>query len=116
MITTRLMAAIAAAFTVSLIGTGTSAAGDASAQTAMDPVPQVVVRYADLNLATHEGVAHLYRRIVAAARQVCPDAPSRELRRAAVADQCRAAVVSRAVQRVNDVHLSAIHQATNPRG
>ena len=114
--TTKSLTVLAAAFTMSLIGTGISAGAAARAETAIDPAPRVLVRYADLNLATTDGVARLYRRIVAAAQQVCPAAPSRELRRAAVAEQCRVAVVSRAVQQVNDVHLSAIHQATNPRG
>jgi len=43
----------------------------AQAEVSWGSTPQVVVRYADVNLSTEYGVQVLYRRLQAAARQVC---------------------------------------------
>src|SRR4051812_36467232 len=62
-----------------------------------DGAPSVAVRYDDLNLSSDAGVEALYRRISSAARQVCPDAYSRDLRFAAASRSCQAIAVARAV-------------------
>jgi len=68
--------------------------------------PSVKVRYDDLNLATSAGVNVLYRRISAAARQVCPDIYSRDPHVALAAQHCQAAAVAKAVTEVNSPSLA----------
>jgi UrcA family protein len=86
--------------------------GEASAAPvqAPDAAPRVVVRYDDLNLATHEGTLALYHRIIAAARSVCPrEDASRELTIVALARKCQASAIDRAVHEVHSSQLAAIH-------
>src|SRR5260370_10466526 len=64
---------------------GIMAAGGASAARLDSDAPSVVVKYSEQSLATDDGVYALYRPITAAARQVCPDAWTRDLRRKAQA-------------------------------
>jgi UrcA family protein len=71
-------------------------------------VPSVTVRYDDLDLATTHGAHMLYRRIVAAAEQVCP-ARTRDLAKLARAHSCQVNAVSRAVHDVNSPQLAAIY-------
>jgi UrcA family protein len=73
--------------------------------------PSVSVRYDDLNLSTSDGVNSLYRRISAAARDVCPGVYSRDLAEAAIARHCEADAVARAVSQVNNAHLAMVHAA-----
>lgn len=71
--------------------------------------PSVAVRYDDLNLSSDVGVEALYRRISNAARQVCPDAYSRDLRFAAASKTCQANAVARAVNDVSIPKLAQVH-------
>jgi UrcA family protein len=79
-------------------------------------VPSVKVRYDDLNLATPSGTNTLYRRISAAARDVCPDLYSRDLHVVLAAQHCQAAAIARAVSEVNSPSLAMLHAARTSRG
>jgi UrcA family protein len=81
-----------------------------------DDPPSVTVRYDDLNLSTSAGVDALYRRISNAARQVCPDARSRDLGIVAASERCQANAVAQAVRDVNNPHLALVHASHVSRG
>jgi UrcA family protein len=78
--------------------------------------PSVAVRYDDLNLSTTAGVDRLYRRISAAARDVCPDIYSRDPHVVLAAHQCQAAAISKAVSQVNNPRLAMLHAAHSSHG
>jgi len=84
-------------------------AGTAAATTPDDP-PSVRVGYGDLNLDTDAGARMLYRRLLVAAQQVCPDADSRELARAANARACQHQAIERAVRAVGSPKLAAVYE------
>ncbi len=74
-----------------------------------DGYPAVAVSYGDLNLSTSEGVLTLYRRIAAAANQVCGGNPDPRDRHAVVWSRvCRQAAMARAVQAVGNPRLAAL--------
>jgi UrcA family protein len=85
------------------------------AATPDDVVPYVVVKYGDLNLSTEEGNRTIYRRIIAAARQVCPDEGSRDLQAFAISRACRDAAIARAVAAVPSRRLAELHAMHNKR-
>jgi UrcA family protein len=74
----------------------------------------VSVSYSDLNLATEQGNLALYKRIVSAARQVCPTNTGPNARLAAEAQQCVDQAVARAVKDVQSAKLAEL-QATRVR-
>jgi UrcA family protein len=77
-----------------------------------DKVPSLTVRYADLNLNSAEGAATLYKRILIAARTVCPgDESDRQLRPISVRPSCTDQSVARAVSQVNSSALNAYYNA-----
>lgn len=94
-----------------LVGLGASVAG---AATATDEGPAVSVNYSDLNLATEQGTVALYKRIVSAARQVCPANTGPNARLAAEARHCVDQAVARAVRDVQSAKLAEL-QATRTR-
>jgi UrcA family protein len=110
--TSKHVLAVAAGLAVGIFNVATSVAATPSD----GDVRQVVVRYADLNLATPEGAARLHQRIVAAAKRVCPDAHIRNLYAAAQAHECQADAIRHAVNDVNNVRLSAIYAAKSHGG
>jgi UrcA family protein len=67
------------------------------------------VQYGDLNLAKPEGVARLYRRIVAAAQQVCDSRQGRSLQAQAQDSICTKESIARAVAAVDQPTLTALH-------
>ena len=69
---------------------------------------KMVVHYGDLNLANPEGVERLYRRIVAAAGQVC-DSKDRSLQVQARDGICQKQSIARAVALVNQPALRAFY-------
>ena len=80
-----------------------------------DNVRQVVVRYGDLNISNAQGAAMLYRRIAAAADDVCnADYGIRELGLRANVDACVRKAISGAVNKVGRPELFAIYNARNP--
>ncbi len=102
------LAAILSAATLIIAAAPARAAGE-------DTPAQYVVRYTNLDLQTDAGASALYRRIAAAARQVCPDY-SREPARVAAMRACRADAIERAVAGVGNERLAAIHAARVQRG
>ena len=70
---------------------------------------QATVRYSDLDLASKDGAATLYRRIVTAAHRVCPEDGLRDPRLARVIRECREQAIARAVDAVGSPQLAAVH-------
>ena len=68
-----------------------------------------VVRFKDLDLSTAEGAQTLYERISFAARVVCRDVGSTEMR------ECRARAVDDAVRAVGRPLLSSVHRSSVDR-
>ncbi len=97
-----LLGAAAAAFLICAAGAG--------AAPAAEDVPQVVVRYADLNLANEQGLKTLYRRIAAAAQAVCPQSADRELSLRSLVQECREQAIARAIHDVNIPQLAALQR------
>ncbi|MBS0612348.1 MAG: UrcA family protein [Proteobacteria bacterium] len=105
----RTVAGRAAAALLAL-GTAAALTGTAAAATPDEP-PSVRVGYGDLNLDTDAGAHVLYRRLRAAARQVCSDdADSREVARAANARACQHQAIERAVRTVGSPRLAAWYE------
>ncbi len=94
--------AISAAFVLA------SSLGIANAAPPADNVRSAVVSYGDLNIRSAEGAQALYRRIAAAARQVCPLPDPRDLVRAGSVHACREAAIARAVRDINNPPLAAL--------
>ena len=79
-------------------------------------VPTVVVKYSQDSLATDEGVTALYRRITAAARQVCPTEPTRDLKMQSLIYECRNQAVARAIRQIDNSRLAALHAVHSKNG
>lgn len=75
---------------------------------AADAAPSVRVSYAGLDLKSEQGARILYRRISAAAEQVCPSADPRALVEFSASRACRAQAVARAIQEVGNPKLAAM--------
>jgi UrcA family protein len=91
---------------------GVVAAGTAGAASLAAPagdVPSVVVKYDGASLATDRGVNDLYRRIMFAARKVCPDPSSRDLFGQRQAQECRNQAVARAIRQIDNSQLAALY-------
>jgi UrcA family protein len=85
-------------------------AGSAAAVTRADEAPSVTVRYQDLDLSSSEGIANLYRRIRAAAVEVCKPAEVSQSLQLALLSEWNACIghsVANAVIRVHNEKLSA---------
>lgn len=95
---------------------GALGAGTASAAAAEIDVPSLVVRYSNLSLATDDGVSTLYRRLVFAAKEVCPEQPFRSLRAQTMVQECRAHAVSRAVEQIHNTRLAELHATSSKNG
>jgi UrcA family protein len=74
-------------------------------------VPQVKVKYADLNLSSPAGAAVLYQRIRVAATQVCGTPDRRDLGRFEQAKTCTARAIANAVTAVGNDALTNLYQA-----
>jgi UrcA family protein len=88
---------------------GVIGAGAASAAAPGNDVPSVVVKYTAQNLSTDEGVNDLYRRIMYAAKKVCPDASIRDLSALKRAEECRDQAASRAIRQIDNSQLAALY-------
>jgi len=75
----------------------------------------VVVRYAPASLATEAGVRRLYRRIVMAAAEVCPDAPGDLTHIDVHVRACRARAIDQAVRSIGNLQLAQL-QRTHASG
>ena len=76
-------------------------------------VREATVRYGDLDLSSPQGAAALYRRIGAAAEEVCRPLEGRELGRVVRFRACKQRAIADAVSRVNRPELFAIYNAHN---
>jgi UrcA family protein len=95
---------------------GVMAAGAAGAAAPDSDVLRVVVKFDDLTLGTDSGVDQLYRRIVSAAKQVCPDGTMRDLGAHLRAEQCRKQAVARAIQQIDNPRLAMLHAVRSKSG
>ena len=88
----------------------------AGAATVDADAPSLVVKYNTQSLATDAGVQQLYRRILGAAKQVCPDEGIRDLGSNARIEACRTKAVARAVQHIDNTRLAALYAASSKSG
>ena len=95
---------------------GTLAAGTANAASPDSNLPTIVVKYSEQTLATDEGLHTLYRRITNAAKQVCPDASSRDLSRQVKSAQCQNQAIARAIRQIDNSSLAALHAVHSKNG
>jgi UrcA family protein len=72
------------------------------------------VSYDDLNLATSRGAAELYHRITAAAYSVCWPLDHGDIRGQAALKSCIREATQKAVAKVNNAALTAIHMGLQP--
>jgi UrcA family protein len=107
-----------AKFGLLLLGSlaGIMAAGGASAARLDSDGLSIVVKYSEQSLATDDGVSALYRRITAAAKQVCPDAGTRDWGLQAQVDRCRNDAIARAIRQIDNSRLAALHAARSKNG
>jgi len=77
-------------------------------------VPEALVRYGDLDLATDAGAHELYRRILIGSQLVCGNPDHRDLVAMRVSRNCRMEAIQRAVQAVGNPQLAAISAAHSP--
>jgi UrcA family protein len=94
---TTLVGAIAASFAV------LPAAADSF------DAPQITVKYGDLNLGNSQGVATLYSRIQAAAKNVCWQFEGSGIQNTVERNRCVDKAISGAVTKVNNSALSAMY-------
>jgi UrcA family protein len=105
----RVARTVVTALVASAIGSSVSFA---QVPTQDDAIPQISVKYSDLNLATEEGSRALYRRLVAAAEHVCPDRGYvTELRYNRDVQRCIADTVDRAVKGIDHPRFARVAAA-----
>jgi UrcA family protein len=92
---------------------GAVSAGAVSAATTDEDVPTMTVRYNPSSLETDQGAKALYRRLVNAAVEVCPQYGSTRWVTDAVR-HCRELAIANAVFKINNPRLAAVH-ATNAK-
>jgi UrcA family protein len=74
-----------------------------------ESAPSVVVKYSHQDLSTEQGVKEVYRRIVRASRQVCPDTSFRDLSLQEKIAECRDQAVARAIRQIDNSQLAALY-------
>ena len=75
-----------------------------------EPMPQITVSFADLNLSNPLGIATLYGRLQWAAHEVCGSEPrARDFGVHAAWSQCVTAALDTAVAQVHSAELAALH-------
>src|ERR1700728_3689643 len=79
-----------------------------AADVSSDSVPMKTVSYGDLNLAHAQGIEQLYRRIVAAAQQVCNPLNGRSFVEKQQFSICTRQSIARAVSAVDQPALTAL--------
>ena len=93
------------------------AAGVAGAATDNDnDTPSVVVRFSSESLATDRGAQQIYNRILAAAKQVCPEEYTLEIGVSKGAQACRAQAVAHAIHQFGNSRLAAVHATRSKNG
>jgi len=74
-----------------------------------------VVHYEDLDLSRPEDARRLYGRIKRAARTVCDNHPSSDIKRLNEYEKCLGKAMTEAVEKVQSEQVTAIHRAHNQR-
>jgi len=95
---------------------GATAAGAVSAATPDDNALSVTVHYKPQNLDTSNGARALYRQLVNAAAEVCPDFSTNPHWSSDAVRQCREQSVARAVFKINSPKLVAVYTAYSKNG
>jgi UrcA family protein len=78
---------------------------------AVPDVPQMTVRFADLDLTKIDGAAVLYKRLQAAAETVCGPREDRDPAKQAAFKKCVQSALASAVTRVDRAELTAYYRA-----
>lgn len=100
------------AVAVGVVLTGCHVLANAGDRESAAQVRSVIVRYAELDLSKPQGIDVIYRRIQAAAKQVCrADTSVTALYDRASQNICYRDAIERAVRQVNLVALTALHRA-----
>lgn len=101
----------------SIFGALVLSCGAASMAANSSDQPQIAVKFGDLNPSNPESAAVLYRRLVAAAYEVCKpyDIDRNILSSQAPLRACVQKALAGAVNAVGRPELTAIYSATNPR-
>ncbi len=86
--------------------------GAASAATGDDDVPSVAIHYDRQSLDTDSGARMLYRRIVFAAAEVCPQPSGSRPFISGAVRRCREESLARAVMKINHSRLVAVYAAS----
>lgn len=87
-----------------------------AAPPASSDVVRVAVSYADLDLTTQDGIQALHRRVLVAARTVCPAPRNADVKFRGLARDCRAQAIEAAVRSIGNPALVALHTAGRQRG
>jgi len=108
-ISERVTAAAAAIAMTALL----TMASDARAEkTSVEATPRVAVQYSNLDLATEQGAADLYRKLKRAARTVCEAYDGKPLEQSIVAQKCFDKSLDNAVYQVDARQLTELHAAS----
>ena len=102
--TTRNLVAVAASLALNIAAISTGFASTSNDSTD----PSVVVRYANSELTSGEGVWRVKRRILSAVEQVCPVVENRDLARKAQVEACRAQALAGAMAQVKSPQLAEV--------
>jgi UrcA family protein len=107
---------LSAALGCALAAASSNAAATAGNAIAADgAVRTLVVKFSADTLDSDQGVHALYRKIVKAADEVCPQSDSSRWVSGAVR-ACRKQAVARAVGQINNPHLAALHATASTSG
>ncbi len=109
----RTVLALLAASVIGALGCATAGAATTTSAAAAVTTPaadalSVTVRYGDLDLASAAGTRALYRRLVVAAQQVCPDSGRRELAVMRFEQTCRNQAIVNAARQIHSPQLAAL--------
>ena len=88
-----------------------SALGAACSSSPASAAPEMTVSYQDLNLANVADVRVLYRRLKAAATDVCGNVPAQQLQRHLAFERCYNAALESAVTQIDLPQLQAMYQS-----
>lgn len=107
-----------AVMTSSILGASVLLASVSSAAPAapLTSTTRIAVNYADLDLATRDGLVVLHRRIIAAARTVCPEPRNADVKLKGLARECRAQAIEGALRSIGNAELAALDAASRGRG
>lgn len=108
----RLLLGLAAVIAVAASATVSAEQASVSAS---DDVPRVVLQYDRASLDSNQGVQALYRRIVLAAEEVCPQVVSLDFLSPGVR-ACRAQAIAQAVRAIGSPRLAALYRQTIGQG